>query len=86
MQRREAPLVKGSHGDASARHPQLLRRAWHFFKDKVVQYVPSEYAACEFDCRVGQCNMGKWIECEHRIRMAAKEASLANLSRPPALD
>ena len=41
-------------------------RAW--LKDQVVQEVPDALALCEFGCHKSQCRMGKWANCERRLR------------------
>ena len=39
----------------------------NLFKGPFVADVPLELLQCEFECRVGQCNYGKWRNCENRI-------------------
>jgi hypothetical protein len=39
-------------------------------RKNVIRDVPNELAACEFDCRVGECSHGKWEQCERRILFA----------------
>lgn len=45
-----------------------IRRAWRSLLDHMVQSVPPEYAACEFNCRAPQCGSDHWECCENRLR------------------
>jgi hypothetical protein len=42
------------------------------FKGKIVQRVPDDLRACEFECRKLQCLMGDWEKCEKRLHSKAK--------------
>ena len=65
----EDPATKGQSPKIG-----MLRRAWRSLVNRVVQYVPSEDAACEFDCQVTDCDSEKWEKCERR-RTAAEEST-----------
>ena len=41
-------------------------RRW--IKGRLVQDVPEEIAACEFECRRTECKQGDWETCERRLR------------------
>jgi hypothetical protein len=45
-----------------------------FFQRKIVSNVPSELAACEFNCRVGECLHSKWEQCERRLKAESQES------------
>ncbi len=61
-------MAEKSAGNGRIPQLEIFRRVWRFFKAQIVQDIPDEDAACEFDCRVDQCNMGEWATCEHRLR------------------
>lgn len=48
--------------------PRRSNRGWHFLVNHLIQDVPSELAACEFDCRETECSMERWISCERRMQ------------------
>jgi hypothetical protein len=50
----------------------IFRRVWKFLKKQIVQDIPEEDAACEFDCHVNECTMGEWLTCEHRLRVSVR--------------
>jgi hypothetical protein len=35
--------------------------------------VPDNLAACEFNCRVGECLHDRWEHCERRIKVETQE-------------
>jgi hypothetical protein len=37
----------------------------------LVEEVPDEVAACEFECSRTQCRQGDWQHCERRLRAVA---------------
>jgi hypothetical protein len=41
-------------------------RQW--FKTLLIQDVPEEIAACEFECRRTDCRQGEWETCPNRLR------------------
>jgi hypothetical protein len=41
-------------------------RQW--FKTRLIQNVPEEIAACEFECRRTDCLQGEWETCPNRLR------------------
>ena len=48
----------------------FLARALRWLKTQIVQEVPPEYAACEFDCPKQQCHYREWANCEYRLAHA----------------
>ena len=52
------------------------------FKGPFITDVPPELVECEFDCRVRQCNHGKWQTCENRIRRMNEEIAFSQKKRP----
>ena len=48
-----------------------FQHMWREVKDELIQTVPEEVAACEFDCRAGNCTVRQWKTCERRIHEAA---------------
>jgi len=48
---------------------------WRRCKGEIVQRVPDEYRACEFECRQLECAMGDWVKCEKRLRYKARSQS-----------
>jgi hypothetical protein len=51
----------------------VVRRAWTWFANELIQDVPEELALCEFDCRKPKCTYGEWSSCERRLRKAEGE-------------
>ena len=49
-----------------------MANIFKLFKNLIAD-VPLELLQCEFECRVGQCNYGKWRNCENRIRRMNEE-------------
>lgn len=45
-----------------------FRRLQQWIKDRMVQDVPEDIAACEFECRRTECRLGDWSTCENRLR------------------
>jgi hypothetical protein len=43
-----------------------------FFRRHIIQDVPDEMAACEFDCKVTECTYGNWKHCKNRLLYAKK--------------
>lgn len=41
-------------------------RQW--IRTRLIQDVPEDTAACEFDCRKFECRQGEWEQCERRLR------------------
>ena len=51
----------------------------------LVQDVPEEIAACEFDCSKPECEGAELINCERRIRVeAAERRTRGGSSEPPS--
>ena len=46
--------------------PFYRLRRW--IKGRLIQDVPEDIAACEFECRRTECQQGKWETCEKRLR------------------
>jgi hypothetical protein len=44
--------------------------------ERIVQDVPAEVAACEFNCRKAQCRHQEWIDCPNRKRGEAPASGL----------
>lgn len=55
-----------------------MRSLVRWLKERVMQDVPADLAACEFECHRRACQRGDWENCPLRLR----EASLA----PPKTD
>ena len=53
------PYVKGVN---------YFSRLWRRLMGRIIQDVPEDYQACEFECRKLQCAMGDWEKCERRLR------------------
>jgi len=49
-----------------------FHRLWQRFMGQIIQDVPEDFQACEFECRKLQCAMGDWERCERRLRSKAK--------------
>jgi len=45
----------------------------NLLKGPFIADVPLELLECEYGCRVGRCNHGKWLNCENRIRRMNEE-------------
>jgi hypothetical protein len=54
-----------------------FRRLWQGLMGQMVQEVPDDYQACEFECRKLQCAMGDWEKCERRLRSVAQSQERA---------
>ena len=48
--------------------PTYLRRLQRWIKTRLIQDVPKDIAACEFECRRTECRQGEWETCERRLR------------------
>jgi len=48
----------------------VLSRIRLWLRGEVVDDVPPELAACEFQCRAQECLHDKWETCENRLRTA----------------
>jgi hypothetical protein len=46
----------------------LISRIRRWIRDEIVQEVPPEMSACEFDCRHLECTQGEWETCKNRLR------------------
>lgn len=46
--------------------PFFRLRRW--IKGRLIQDVPEDIAACEFECRRTECHQGDWETCEKRLR------------------
>ena len=44
-----------------------MSRWFNRISENVVECVPEEIAACEYDCRAPSCSAGEWKTCERRI-------------------
>jgi hypothetical protein len=63
--------------------PGVFRRVWRSLLKHVIQDVPAENAACEFDCRETDCSPQKWEACGDRLRTAADDSAGATRSGKP---
>jgi hypothetical protein len=45
------------------------------FGRHIIEDVPNELAACEFECRVGECSQGEWKQCKRRILYSGQQDS-----------
>ena len=45
-----------------------FRRLRRWMRSRLVQDVPEDVAACEFECRRTECKQGEWETCERRLR------------------
>jgi hypothetical protein len=59
--------------DSSHGRNGIVARIRLWLRGEVVDDVPPELAACEFQCRVHECLHDKWESCENRLR-AARDA------------
>ena len=48
--------------------PSPFRRLRRWIKSRLIQDVPEDIAACEFECRKMECRQGDWETCEKRLR------------------
>ncbi len=57
--------------DESKPKPGFLARLRSVFTTPivVVQDVPPEVAACEFNCRATECVHGEWKTCDRRLKV-----------------
>ena len=62
--------------------PNYLRRLWRWIKTRLIQDVPEDIAACEFDCRRTECRQGDWKTCENRLRGMRGDKDPAGSPRP----
>jgi hypothetical protein len=46
--------------------PFFRLRRW--IKSRLIQDVPEDIAACEFECHRTECRQGDWEICERRLR------------------
>ena len=61
----EAALRRVNELRREAAQANLLLRNW--VTDQIIQDVPGNIEACEFDCRKSQCTLGKWETCDRRL-------------------
>lgn len=54
--------------DARKVKANLLPRIRQWVRGALVEDVPPDRAACEFDCRDLECSQGKWETCGNRLR------------------
>ncbi|MEM1085658.1 MAG: hypothetical protein AAGI48_16230 [Verrucomicrobiota bacterium] len=40
----------------------------HWVRKHLLCEVPSEFAACEFECSVEECPLERWVNCERRLK------------------
>ena len=45
-----------------------IRHLWQRLFRELIQEVPRDYGACEFDCRKPDCTQGEWESCRRRLR------------------
>jgi hypothetical protein len=45
-----------------------FHRLRRWIKRRLIQDVPEDIAACEFECRRMECRQGDWQTCEKRLR------------------
>ena len=60
-----------------------VRRARNWLANEVIQDVPDELAACEFDCRKQHCTSDDWSSCERRLK--AMEGLMVGRNSGPEL-
>ncbi len=48
----------------------LVSRMGRWLRDAIIQEVPRDTEACEFDCKARDCTRGEWETCENRLRVA----------------
>ena len=46
----------------------LISRIRRWLREEIVQEVPPEIRACEFECRHLECAQGEWETCRNRLR------------------
>jgi hypothetical protein len=54
-----------------------FRRLRRWIKRRLIQDVPEEIAACEFECRRTECQQGEWETCERRLRGMCRDQDRA---------
>ena len=54
-----------------------FHRLWQRLKGQIIQDVPEDVQACEFECRKLQCAMGDWEKCERRLCSMAQSQEQA---------
>ena len=54
-----------------------IHRLRQWFKTRLIQEVPEEIAACEFECRKTECREGDWETCEKRLRGMSQDQDRA---------
>ena len=69
------------HATAESR---TLGRAWRFLVNQLIQDVPDEIAACEFDCRDTECPLEHWVSCERRLQTTEGLVEHARRRQPGA--
>ncbi len=52
----------------AGRYAAYFRKLRRWLADQIVQDVPEEISACEFNCLKQDCRMGEWEKCERRLR------------------
>jgi hypothetical protein len=45
-----------------------IHKVRQWLKAQLIQDVPEDIAACEFECRKIECRQGDWETCENRLR------------------
>lgn len=43
-----------------------------WMRKHIAAEVPSEVAACEFECSVHECSLQRWTNCERRLKWMAE--------------
>jgi hypothetical protein len=46
----------------------MFAQTWRLIVSRLIQQIPAEIEACEFECRQTQCAFDEWICCERRLR------------------
>jgi hypothetical protein len=57
--------------EPSGKEVNYFHRLWQKIMGRIIQDVPEDYQACEFECRKLQCAMGDWEKCARRLRSKA---------------
>ena len=52
---------------ADSSYGSAWQRLWQQLKKRLVQEVPEEVCACEYDCRKPECRNGDWESCQRRL-------------------
>ncbi len=65
--------ARGDLGLSSAEKGiNYLYRSWQWFRNQIIQDVPADFAACEFECHKPHCTIGYKEKCEVYLRFKAQ--------------